>query len=379
MVSGTREARGGTLVLGGGFAGSYVARRLGSRGATIVNPDNFMLYTPLLPEAAAGSVEARHVTVPLRAMCRARGPAARPGGRARPRGPPRARRLRGGAVRRRVHRPRRRARRRHAHARGPRAARARARAQGPLRRDPAAQPRPAPDRSRRRRALDGAAAAHVRVRRRRLRGRRGARRAAGARRWRSCATRGSPACAPRWILVDPGERILGQTPERLAAFAERLLARRGVETHWACGSPRSKPAARCSPTGAGSTPRPSSGPRAWPPTRSSRELGLPTDERGRVVVDETLRVAGMPGVWALGDCAAVPNAATPGELDPATCQHALRQARRLARNLRGAPQPVPLPHAREDGHARHAPRHRRGRATCACAGCPAGWSPAATT
>jgi NADH dehydrogenase len=58
-----------------------------------------------------------------------------------------------------------------------------------------------------------------------------------------------------------------------------------------------------------------------------------------VVVDETLAVAGMPGVWALGDCAAVPNAATPGELDPATCQHALRQARRLARNLRGAPKP----------------------------------------
>ncbi len=62
-------ARGGTLVLGGGFAGSYVARQLGDSGATIVNPTNFMLYTPLLPEAAAGSVEPRHVTVPLRTMC----------------------------------------------------------------------------------------------------------------------------------------------------------------------------------------------------------------------------------------------------------------------------------------------------------------------
>ena len=69
------------------------------------------------------------------------------------------------------------------------------------------------------------------------------------------------------------------------------------------------------------------------------ELGLPCDERGRVLVDETLRVVGMPGVWSLGDGAAVPNAATPGELDPPTCQHALRQARRLARNLRGTPQP----------------------------------------
>jgi NADH:ubiquinone reductase (H+-translocating) len=68
-------------------------------------------------------------------------------------------------------------------------------------------------------------------------------------------------------------------------------------------------------------------------------LGLPVDDRGRVVVDETLRVEGVANAWALGDCAAVPNAATPGELDPATCQHALRQARRLVKNLRGTMKP----------------------------------------
>ncbi len=38
-------------------------------------------------------------------------------------------------------------------------------------------------------------------------------------------------------------------------------------------------------------------------------------------------------MWALGDAAAVPNPATPGAFDPPTCQHALRQARRLAANL----------------------------------------------
>src|SRR5436190_13953019 len=64
-----RRAHGGTLVLGGGFAGSYVARLLGERGATIVSPDNFMLFTPLLPEAASGTIEPRHVVVPLRQMC----------------------------------------------------------------------------------------------------------------------------------------------------------------------------------------------------------------------------------------------------------------------------------------------------------------------
>src|SRR5437588_2243137 len=64
-----RRALGGTLVLGGGFAGGYVARLLGKRGATIVSPENFMLYTPMLPEAASGTLEPRHVVVPLRMMC----------------------------------------------------------------------------------------------------------------------------------------------------------------------------------------------------------------------------------------------------------------------------------------------------------------------
>ena len=64
-----RAARGGTLVIGGGFAGSYVARRLAKTGATIVNPTNYMLYTPLLPEAASGAVEPRRVVVPIRTMC----------------------------------------------------------------------------------------------------------------------------------------------------------------------------------------------------------------------------------------------------------------------------------------------------------------------
>ena len=65
----TRQARGGVLVAGGGFAGGYVARLLGRQGATIVSPENFMLYTPLLPEAASGTLEPRHVVVPLRQMC----------------------------------------------------------------------------------------------------------------------------------------------------------------------------------------------------------------------------------------------------------------------------------------------------------------------
>ena len=68
-------------------------------------------------------------------------------------------------------------------------------------------------------------------------------------------------------------------------------------------------------------------------------FGMPLDDRGRVRVDAFLRVEDRERVWSLGDCAAVPNVRTPGQLDPPTCQHALRQARRLAKNLQGEPEP----------------------------------------
>jgi NADH:ubiquinone reductase (H+-translocating) len=45
------------------------SRLLGEHGATILSRENFMLYTPILPEAASGTLEPRHVVVPLRMMC----------------------------------------------------------------------------------------------------------------------------------------------------------------------------------------------------------------------------------------------------------------------------------------------------------------------
>ena len=64
-------------------------------------------------------------------------------------------------------------------------------------------------------------------------------------------------------------------------------------------------------------------------------LGLPVDERGRIAVDPALRVEGYTDIWALGDNARVPNAATPFRHDPPTCQHAVRQARAVVRSLDG--------------------------------------------
>ena len=143
----------------------------------------------------------------------------------------------------------------------------------------------------------------------------------------------------RWVLVDAAPKILPEIPRRLGEYAARHLDRRGVEIHVettlasfdgreAVLSNGATIPARTLVWTAGVRPNPLLG-----------ELGLPLDERGRVRVDATLRVEGREDVWALGDCTAVPNARTPGAFDPPTCQHALRQARRLAKNLIGQPEP----------------------------------------
>jgi NADH dehydrogenase len=334
-----RVARGGTLVLGGGFAGAYVARDLGRKGATIVNPANFMLYTPLLPEAAAASIEPRHVTVPLRKMC--------------PHGDlllgratdldPRRRVVRVetdagrfdvhyhdlvvalGSVTRMPDVP---GLREHAHQLKDVADAVRLRDHVLRQIELAdAAPHSAPRRLTFVFAGAGYAGVEAVAELQEL--------AAGALR-RHRRLRG---VKPRWVLVDHAPRILSQTPESLARFAARTLERRGIEILTG--------AALATVDGGGATL--ADGTRI--PARTVvwtagieanplvERLGLPVDTRGRVRVKDTLEVEGMEHVWALGDCAAVPNAAHDGELDPPTCQHALRQARRLAKNLRGEAKP----------------------------------------
>jgi NADH:ubiquinone reductase (H+-translocating) len=334
-----RIARGGVLVLGGGFAGSYVARGLGKSGATIVNPTNFMLYTPLLPEAAAGSIEPRHVTVPLRTMC------------------PSADLVLGSAVgldaERRVVEVESEAGRINisyadlvvalgAVARLPSLPGLREHAlclkdlgdairlrNHVLRQIELADAEPDSAPRRLTFVFAGAGFAGVEV-------------LAELHELVADALLRHPRLAgvePRWLLLGGGGRILRQMPARLAEFAHRTLGERGVEiltqtslasidTGGATLSDGRRVETDSVVWTAGVTPNP-----------LLRELGLPLDEHGRVRVDETLRVVGAPHVWALGDGAAVPNRATPGETDPATCQHALRQASRLAANLRGTPRP----------------------------------------
>jgi len=143
----------------------------------------------------------------------------------------------------------------------------------------------------------------------------------------------------RWVLVDAAPKILAEIPRRLGEYAARHLESRGVEIR--VGTTLESYDGREAVLSDGTriparTLVWTAGVRANP---LLAQLDLPLDERGRLRVDETLRVEATEDVWALGDCAAVQNRETPGVTDPPTSQHALRQARRLAKNLGGTPKP----------------------------------------
>jgi NADH dehydrogenase len=69
------------------------------------------------------------------------------------------------------------------------------------------------------------------------------------------------------------------------------------------------------------------------PVAAVARLGLPLDRTGRILTDETMRVQGFDDVWAIGDAAAVPDPARPGNPSPPTAQHALRQGRLVGSNV----------------------------------------------
>jgi NADH dehydrogenase len=338
----TRKAHGGTLVLGGGFAGSYVARLLGKPGTTIVSPENFMLYTPMLPEAASGTLEPRHVVVPLRVMC------------------PHAELLLG-----------------HATAVDEDARRVRIVAQGgesELEYDnlvvalgAVARTLPIPGLAEHALGFKNLADA-IHLRNHVLRELEAAAAETDPERVRAHLTfvfvgagyagvealaelsdlvrdalryyPGLRGAEQRWVLVDAAPSILPEIPRRLGEYAAKQLASRGVDIRVST-TLESVDAEEAVLSGgtrlATHTLVWTAGVKAQP---LLAELGLPLDDRGRVVVGPTLQVEGRENIWALGDCARVPNAATSEHPDPPTCQHALRQARRSRRTCVASASPT---------------------------------------
>ena len=135
----------------------------------------------------------------------------------------------------------------------------------------------------------------------------------------------------RWMLVDAADHVMGEIPE-LADFTVRLLERRGIEFRLSTQVTEVRDDRICLSTDEVVPCRTvcwTAGVRANP---VAERLGLPL-QQGRIRCEPTLRVQGLEKVWAVGDIAAVPDPARPGEACPPTAQHAIRQGRLLARNV----------------------------------------------
>jgi NADH dehydrogenase len=134
----------------------------------------------------------------------------------------------------------------------------------------------------------------------------------------------------RFRLFEAGPRILPEIDEPLAAVAARVLRARGADLRVAT------PVRSIEPNAvqlAGETIHAGTIVLAAGivPSAVASAIAVDRDKRGRILVDETMRSRSHPQVWALGDCASIP--APDGRPYPPLAQHAVREARQLARNI----------------------------------------------
>ena len=334
-----QEDRPHVVVVGAGFAGYEAARRLLRRAAgrariTVVNPTDYFLYLPLLPEVATGVLEPRRATVSLTGTL--------PGVRlvlghvdgidlgrrvvtyANPEGMCGALRydrlvLTVGSVNRLLPVP---GVRTYAH--GFRNLAEALYLRDTLVRQVELADGASPDEARARTTFVVAGAGYT-----------GTEVAAAGVLFTDALARqhaGLGAVRPRWLLLDVADRVLPGLDPRMSRAAGQVLRARGVDVR----------------TGVRVTEATGDGVRlsdgSSVPTRSLiwcvgvrpdplvESLGLET-AHGRLRVDEYLRVPGHPEVLACGDAAAVPDLTRPGELTAMTGQHAVRQGRLAADNV----------------------------------------------
>jgi NADH:ubiquinone reductase (H+-translocating) len=331
------------VIAGGGFGGYYTAKALErylppEARITLVNDVNFMLYTPLLPGAASGTIEPRHVVVPLRAQLKRT--ALRMGWVTG--GDPSANALRVRLLDREVidvHYD-----------------------QLVVALGSVSRTFPVPGliehaigfktiaeaiglRNRVVRLMETAEEIDDAEQRRSYLnfvfvggGYAGVEALAELQDFAAAAITHYPRCREvgmRWVLVEMAPRIMSEIQSQLATFTQRELGRRGIEfmletqltavtdTSVTLSSGETIPCRTvCWTAGVKASP-------------VAERLGLPLDH-GRIVCNEVMRVAGYDSVWALGDIAAIPDPARPGEPCPPTAQHAIRQGKLMGNNVAAA-------------------------------------------
>lgn len=344
MSTSVTNVRPRILIVGGGFVGFYTALRLeqvlaaGEAEITLVNRENFMLYQPLLPEVASGTLEPRHAVIPLRVALR------------------HTHIVTGELVAcdhdasRATVQP---------YAGGPRTL-----GYDHLVVALGSQPRllPIPGLADQAVGFNSVAEA-VHLRNQVLARMEAAASAADEETRRRAATfvfvgggyTGVEALAEladlaydacqfypplrpsdlRWVLVEVTDRILPTVDERLAADAAAFLRSRGIELHLQTELKSAEDGVIELSNGESFGADTLVWSAGVKPHELAGQLGLPADEKGRLPVDASLRVTGAEGAWSAGDCAAVPDIAD-GGLCPPTAQYALQQARQLGDNLAAA-------------------------------------------
>ena len=330
------------LIVGGGYVGLYTALRLqrrlhrGEAEITLVDPESFMTYQPFLPEAAAGSLEPRHVVVPLRRVLRKV-------------------QILNGHVTALSHE-------RRTASFQPLQGRPRELAYDHVVVCPGSVSRvlPIPGlaetaigfksvgeaialRNRVLERLDAAASTtEPAVRARALTflviggGYAGIECLAELEDMARSALKQYRDLAPdamRWVLVEATQRILPEVSEDLGVYTVDQLRERGIDVRLGTrveslvgGNVVLDDGTRFETDTvvwtAGVKPH---------PVLASTDL--PRDDKGRLRTAATLQVEGLDGVWSAGDCAAVPDLTKPGAYTGPSAQHAVRQAKVLADNV----------------------------------------------
>ncbi|MEU3853434.1 FAD-dependent oxidoreductase [Streptomyces sp. NPDC029554] len=137
---------------------------------------------------------------------------------------------------------------------------------------------------------------------------------------------------PRWMLLDVAPRVLPEMDPKLSATADRVLRQRGVDVRMGTSVKEATHDGVLLTDGEFVDTRTLVWCVGVRPDPLVESLGLPM-EKGRLLVDPHLQVPGRPEVFSCGDVAAVPDLEKPGGYTPMTAQHAWRQGRIAAENV----------------------------------------------
>jgi NADH dehydrogenase len=150
------------------------------------------------------------------------------------------------------------------------------------------------------------------------------------------------------VLIEAGTKIVPEMDVELSDYAARLLSRRGVTIRVNARVKQIEPgkvhleadADHPAETIEAGTIVVATGVKPSPLVDS---LPMEKDRKGRIVVDGTMLAKGRADVWSLGDCASIPDPlSTEGRPYPQLAQHALREAKQLAKNILHALNNEPL-------------------------------------